>query len=202
MNSTHRTIAILGIATAIGVAAQLPAASAQPPQAQIAQQMSAEDLFSKGMDKIEKADFKGAIEDFTQVLQLQPNMPDAYYFRGLARDLLEDNQGALQDYSEAIRLTPAGLDSTYAYNNRGTVYAELQEYQKAIEDYDRAVQSDPNNANAYYNRALAHSALKDSQSAIADFKKAADLYKEQGKIQDYEDAMKGISELEQPTGNR
>ena len=201
MSYTHRTIAILGIATALGFSAQLPALCAGSPPALVVQEISAEDLFNKGMNKIETADYKGAIEDFTQVLALQPNMPDAYYFRGLARDLLEDNQGALQDYTEAIRLTPAGQDSTYAYNNRGTVYAEMQDYQKAIEDYDRAVQSDPNNANAYYNRALAHTALKNSQSAIADFKKAADLYKEQGKIQDYEDAIKGISELEQlPSG--
>jgi tetratricopeptide (TPR) repeat protein len=73
----------------------------------------------------------------------------------------------------------------------------MQDYQKAIEDYDRAVQSDPTNANAYYNRALAHIALKDSNSALSDLKKAADLYKNQGKLQDYEDAMKGITELEQ-----
>ncbi|MCU0518516.1 MAG: tetratricopeptide repeat protein [Oscillatoria sp. Prado101] len=197
MNSTNRTIAILGIATALGVSAQLPAMCAGKPPALVVKEMSAEDLFNKGMNKIETADYKGAIEDFTQALALQPNMPDAYYFRGLARDLLEDNQGALQDYSEAIRLTPSGQDSTYAYNNRGTVYAEMQDYQKAIEDYDRAVQSDPTNANAYYNRALAHIALKDSNSALSDLKKAADLYKNQGKLQDYEDAMKGITELEQ-----
>lgn len=191
MNHVHRITAILGIATLLSAGAVL-SVQAQPPQTQIVQKNDAEGVFREGLNKIEQGDFQGAIDDFTAVLKLNPNVPDAYYFRGLARDLLEDNEEAIKDYSEAIRLDPK---NTYAYNNRGTVYAELKEYQKAIEDYDRALDKDAENANAYYNRALAHTAIGKSENALADFQKAADLYKKQGQTADYEDALNRIKEL-------
>lgn len=190
MNHFHRITAILGIATLVSAGAV--AVQAQPPQTYIVQKNDAEEVFREGMNKIEQGDFKGAIDDFTAVLKLNPNVPDAYYFRGLARDLLEDNEEAIKDYSEAIRLDPK---NTYAYNNRGTVYAELKDYEKAIADYDSALEKDAENANAYYNRALAHTAIGKSENALADFQKAADLYKKQGQTEDYEDAMNRIKEL-------
>lgn len=190
MNHFHRLTTILGIITLLNAGAV--AVQAQPQSIQIVQKNNAEEIFREGLKKIEQGNFQGAINDFTEVLKINPNIPDAYYFRGLARDLLEDNEEAIKDYSEAIRLDPK---NTYAYNNRGTVYAELKEYDKAIEDYDRALDKDSENANAYYNRALAHTALGKPEQALADFQKAAELYKKQGQTADYEDAMSRIKEL-------
>lgn len=200
MNQIHKSLAIFSLATVLGgafipaLAQNAPLSLAQnTPAGQTAPK--AVDLFNQGLQKMERQDFQGAITDFNESLKIEPNNAETHYFRGLAFDLLEENDKAIEDYSAAIRISP---ENTFAYNNRGTVYAELKNYPKAIEDYNQALQLDAENANAYYNRGLAHAALEKSTEAIADFQKAADIYKKQGKTEDYQDAMNRITELQKP----
>jgi len=49
---------------------------------------------------------------------------------------------------------------------------------------------------AYSNRGSAYSDLGDKQKAIRDFQKAAELYKQQGKTSDYQDALNRIKKLQ------
>lgn len=201
MNRIHKSLAIFSLATLLGgvgvpaIAQNAPLSLAQnTPAGETSPK--ALDLFNQGLQKMERQDFQGAITDFNESLKIEPNNAETHYFRGLAFDLLEENDKAIEDYTTAIRIAP---DNTFAYNNRGTVYAELKNYQKAIDDYNQALKLDGENANAYYNRGLAHAALEKSTEAIADFQKAADIYKKQGKTQDYQDAMNRITELQSPT---
>ncbi|NJN48961.1 MAG: hypothetical protein HC805_03140 [Alkalinema sp. RL_2_19] len=48
----------------------------------------------------------------------------------------------------------------------------------------------------YCNRGNARRDLGDQKAAIADYQKAADLYKQQGKTRDYEDALNQIKKLQ------
>ncbi|MEG4105942.1 tetratricopeptide repeat protein [Microcoleus sp. S13_C5] len=50
-------------------------------------------------------------------------------------------------------------------------------------------------ATAYYNRGLAKADLGKKAEAIADYQKAADLYKQQGKTSDYQDAVNKIQKF-------
>ncbi|MBW4575086.1 MAG: trypsin-like peptidase domain-containing protein, partial [Aphanothece sp. CMT-3BRIN-NPC111] len=47
--------------------------------------LSAVNFFSRGVDKAERGDYQGAIADYNQALQLNPNFAEAYNNRGLAR---------------------------------------------------------------------------------------------------------------------
>lgn len=49
--------------------------------------MSAEKFHSRGVKKYVNADYQGAIEDFNQAIQLNPNNSTAYYNRGLAKSI-------------------------------------------------------------------------------------------------------------------
>ena len=49
-------------------------------------------------------DYKGAIEDFTQAIRLDPRDASAYKNRGVLRANLGDRQGTLKDLREAARL--------------------------------------------------------------------------------------------------
>jgi tetratricopeptide (TPR) repeat protein len=80
-------------------------------------------------------DYKGAIEDYTQVITIKPDDANAYYNRGNARADLGDCQGAIADYTQAININP---NDAQAYYNRGNVLAELGDKQGAIADFQKA----------------------------------------------------------------
>lgn len=50
------------------------------------------------MEKAEKGDFKGAIQNFTQAIRLNPNSAEAYYQRAIACSEIGDKQGAEKDF--------------------------------------------------------------------------------------------------------
>ncbi|WP_331001045.1 tetratricopeptide repeat protein [Nostoc commune] len=58
-----------------------------------------------------------------------------------------------------------------------------------MEDFNQAIKINPNLAEAYYNRGSVRFNLGDKQGAIADLQKAADLFQQEGKTQDYQDAI-------------
>lgn len=135
-------------------------------------QMDAQDLFTQGVKKTEQGDFKSAIADFNQVLQINPTLIEAYCNRGSARAELRDYKGAMGDFDSALRLNPEHAD---AYNRRGTVRAEMGDPKGAITDFNQALRREPNLADAYYNRGLAKTDLENLQGAIADYNQAIQL---------------------------
>ena len=51
---------------------------------------SFEFYFDRGFDKGEKGDHNGAISDFTKAIKINPEYPEAYYNRGVAKRKLKD----------------------------------------------------------------------------------------------------------------
>ncbi|MGK7873930.1 MAG: tetratricopeptide repeat protein [Xenococcaceae cyanobacterium] len=121
---------------------------------------TAKDFFNQGYKKDEQGDYKGAIEDYTQAIRINPNYADAY-------------------------------------NNRGLARYQLGEYQAAIEDYTQAIRINPNDADAYYSRGIARKNLGDKRRAISDFLQAAELYKQQGNTEWYQNSLDQVRRLQQ-----
>ncbi|MFN6471542.1 MAG: tetratricopeptide repeat protein [Nostoc sp. SerVER01] len=133
-------------------------------------QRTAEDLISLGGAKADKKDYKGAIANYNQALQINPNNPDAYFRRGAAYNELKDYPTAFKDFEQVIRLTPK---NAIAYAYRGFVRAQLKDYQGALADGEKALSlnDDPKSrtsAFAYAVLGVAHLGLNDYQKAIAD----------------------------------
>ncbi len=57
-----------------------------------------------GCDKDDKKDSKGAIEDYTKAIKLNPKYTEAYANRGCAKEELGDKKGALSDWYKALAL--------------------------------------------------------------------------------------------------
>jgi tetratricopeptide (TPR) repeat protein len=144
------------------------------PSPSIATAPKADDFFLQAEEKLSKADFKGAITDFNQVLRLNPSYGAAYTGRGNARNALRDREGAIEDYSQAIRLNP---NDVRAYTQRGLTQARLGNKQGAETDFNKALSLniDPQDSKAYLNRGSAREKLGDKQGAIADYDQAIRL---------------------------
>ena len=116
----------------------------------------------------------------------------AYYNRGVAKSALGNKQGAIADYDRAIAINPQYAN---AYLNRGNAKSALGNKQGAIGDFDQVIAINPQDAEAYINRGLDKSDLGNKQGAITDLSKAAELFRQQGQMEDYQRAMGLIAKL-------
>jgi len=131
---------------------------------------SAEGYYYRGAAKVHLEDTIGALNDYSEAIEFNPQHALAYYNRGVIKQEINDHQGAIADYSKVVVIDPVFAQ---AYVNRGVSKKELKNYQGAIDDYGKAIATDgPEIAIAYYNRAIAKNALSDYQGAIDDYSKA------------------------------
>ncbi|MDA9347062.1 tetratricopeptide repeat protein [bacterium] len=72
--------------------------------------------FEIGLAKFNLKDYRGAIADYTRVIEIDPKYPKAYFNRGHSKGLLENYRGAIADYTKAIEIDP---NDAAAYCNRG-----------------------------------------------------------------------------------
>jgi tetratricopeptide (TPR) repeat protein len=149
---------------------------------------------NRGVARSDLGDNQGAISDHDKSIELKNSEPWLVYTcRGLAHRRLGNNQAALTDYDQAITLKP---DYALAYMRRENARRDLDDDQTAIADYDQAIKLNPDDADIYYNRGISQHNLGNNQTAISDYQKAADLYKQQGQTEDYEDALSQINKLQ------
>jgi tetratricopeptide (TPR) repeat protein len=82
------------------------------------------------------------------------------------------------------------------YKEQGDTHYDQRSWPQAITAYAEALTLSPRYAAIYYNRGMAHHYNGQTQSAIADLRKAAQLYQEQGKYKDRQDALGMLSKLQ------
>ncbi|MEH2121137.1 tetratricopeptide repeat protein [Nostoc sp.] len=162
----------VGIAASIiGIAVLLVFCNSSP-------QMQVNNLLIQGQDKLDRRDYQGAFEDYTEAIKIAPKNINAYIKRGHARHFLKDYQAAIKDYTQAIKIAPKNVN---AYIKRGDTQYSIKKYQAAIDDYTTAIRLSPDLANVYENRGFVYDKnLLNKEQAIKDYQKAATLYKRQG----------------------
>ena len=135
--------------------------------------MTVKELYDRGLDKYNKKDYKGAIEDFDQVLRLDPNnYVIAYYQRGYARHKVEDYKGAMEDYTQYLKFNPNDVD---ANSGRCAAYNGLNKYDLAVADCSKAIKIAPQDPRSYFKRGYAYYAQGKYELAISDDTKAIEL---------------------------
>jgi tetratricopeptide (TPR) repeat protein len=159
-------------------------------------------FLDRGILLASRGEYKLAVEDFTEVLRLNPNISTAYALRARARigeaafhvaatdvnfgyiavnfsrggKLTKEQSricdSVIADLNQAIRLDP---QNSSHYRERGRAYSFKENYDKAMADYNQAIRLNPNDAKAYNSRG--HGALdrNDCDKAIADFNQAIKL---------------------------
>ncbi len=115
---------------------------------QKSQSQNAQNLFLKGQAQLENRDYEQAINLFTEAIQNNRNLREAYAKRGWAKSRLGEYENAIQDFNRALEL---GADKL-TYNQSGWAKYKLGFYEDAIVDFDQALIIDPNYADAQDNR--------------------------------------------------
>lgn len=122
--------------------------------------------FNRGLLKGKSGDHRGAVEDFTTAIRLDPYYTEAYFNRGFDRRETGDLQGAIDDYDKTIHLNPGHYK---AYYNRGNIYSDRGDLGRAIQDYSESITRNGSYFWTYYNRAMCRFHQKDYRGAASDF---------------------------------
>ena len=117
----------------------------------------------------ELKDFKGALKDWSVILEANPKDEDAYVSRAACKLNLNDNTGAIVDLDEAIKLNPK---NPVSYCNRGVAKGANKVYVEALKDLDYAIKLKFDYPAAFVNRAAIKMASKDKIGACEDLEKA------------------------------
>ncbi|MEI2583560.1 tetratricopeptide repeat protein [Scytonema sp. PRP1] len=124
----------------------------QKSEKSYSQQNQAKNFFNQGKKKSGNGQYLGAVKDYNQAIQIDPNYTDAYIGRGDAHYFLKDYEAAIEDYTQVIRLVP---DLADAYMIRAIARCELRDKQGAIKDnWEAAALYAKQGATAKHNKAL------------------------------------------------
>ena len=103
-------------------------------------------------------EFKAAIKDYNQYLNLMPEYFEGYLKRALCRYNTKDYKNAIADFDKAIS---ANMVSEEVYFKKGMCYFNLKNYEMAIADLDKAIALNQNNFTAKKVKETAAKKLKD-----------------------------------------
>ncbi|OGP60206.1 MAG: hypothetical protein A2V65_02535 [Deltaproteobacteria bacterium RBG_13_49_15] len=126
----------------------------------------------RGYDLYMQNHFEQAIEPFNQALSINPNNPEAYYWRGRTWIKMEKNDAAIDDFKKALDLRPNHSESC---DNLGWLYMRKGDYDNSISYLNRSIELSPENSWAYYNRGFVYDKKGDMAKALSDAEKACRL---------------------------
>jgi len=114
---------------------------------------------------------KEALRFADDAINLYPDEPEFYYFRGVIFNSREKYAKALDDFNRGIELKPTSGFYKY-YLGRGVSHLNLLEYDQALSDLSSAIEMNDTVAGAYHSRAMVNYELLDYAAAVRDFLKA------------------------------
>ncbi len=126
----------------------------------------------RAYQRLQKNDLKGALEDYDEVVRLEPKDEENYINRGLVKEKMNDLPGAMADFSKAIEIN---AKNEKAWLSHGNIKSRQTHWQDAVDDYSVAITLLPDYKIAFYNRAIAHQNGGQSADACADLKTAEKL---------------------------
>jgi Tfp pilus assembly protein PilF len=132
MQSRLNRLAVPLVALALLVG---PAVAATPGVALA--QNTAQDAYNSARDMLQQNNYDGAITAFSNALNIDPNLAQAYVGRATAYVYDGNTQAALQDFNRALQLQPDMAEALY---NRGVLLAQSGDASAAVGDLQRAAE--------------------------------------------------------------
>lgn len=135
---------------------------------------SIEAYLYRGLAHISTQQLEQALDDFSQVIALDPDESSAYFLRGaIHNEYFNNYEQALKDYEKALEIDP---NEALIYADRALVYSRgLNRIDLAQADLDRAIEIDPDEATVYHGRALIALDLVKTQEALREENRSLEL---------------------------
>ena len=89
----------------------------------------------------ELENYNEAINNFDEILKINPNFDEAHYNLGIIYKKIDSVDQSISCYKNCIKINPNKFE---AYNNLGNIYKDKQENKLAIEMYIKCLEINPN----------------------------------------------------------
>jgi tetratricopeptide (TPR) repeat protein len=119
----------------------------------------------RGLGKLSENDVQGAMQDFGNVVRLNPDNLGALLNLAQMNIQRGDYQASIDYFSQAIMQSDT-LSTAWMY--RGIAYQQLKNNESALQDLSKALELNPQLELAYFNRAVLYFGLKNYPDALKD----------------------------------
>jgi tetratricopeptide (TPR) repeat protein len=120
----------------------------------------------RGASRMNGTEVDGAIADFTEGLQLEPNNASLLMNRGKAYHAKNANRDALRDFSRALILEPENNETFF---HRAELHYTQERYEQALSDLTEILKRDPKHIDALMLRGLVYEATEKTAQAGKDY---------------------------------
>lgn len=136
-------------------------------------QVNADQVITIGRNVLSMEDYMLSIQYFNLAIKAKPYLPEPYYYRGLAKLMLDDFQGAEDDCTEAIE---RNRFITEAYRVRGFARARLGKDSLAVADFDKGLEYNPIDKYFLFYKAASQTGMEDIDGAEQTFARLIKAY--------------------------
>jgi tetratricopeptide (TPR) repeat protein len=160
-----RALLFCGLALAL-CASPLPAKNAP------AREGAVNPHLKKGSLLLDAEDWDGALREYREAVQLDPNNAEGHIGVGQALGEKGDHQGALAEFREGLRLEPGSAE---AHNGVGWILSSEGDIQGALKEFREAVRLKPDYAKAHFNIGWVLDQQGDLAGAAGEYREAIRL---------------------------
>lgn len=155
-------------------------------------------LTNTGNELFYGENYQEALVAYNRVIDLDPELAEAYYNKGNTLHYLGQDEEALESYNQALQIDP---EAAYIHSSKGATLRHLGRDQEAIDCFMRASLIDPYYALPHYNLGYAYIFFGRYQHAFDAFQRFIDLSDENTAQELIDIVKKEIAILSQVTGN-
>ncbi|MFQ5682543.1 MAG: tetratricopeptide repeat protein [Candidatus Binatia bacterium] len=107
-------------------------------------------------------DYPSAVEEYSRVVQLRPDSPEAHNNLGVAFKKNGELEKAINSFNRAVKLR---TDYGEAWSNRGWVYMQQKKWREARRDFEHALKINPDDEGALYGESTVLKEVRDYAGA-------------------------------------
>lgn len=127
-----------------------------------------------------KGEYAKAIQILDEAIQIAPEHPTSYYFKGISYTGMKNYGQAEIEYTNAIIKNP---NYVAAYFNRGILYTDyINQFDKGIPDFKKVLELNPNNKDATINIGICYFKMNKWKEAFEQYTHAIQSFPYDGRI--------------------